>query len=152
MSVLTRNRVYRQSLPKYMSMCEQNYFRIMQLMPANEAVDESREILVGHFHFKIEVVESTKYTSLIRFSQLGENIIGFIRPDLHVRVYHDARMAEVICQDYHSRIRPSYDYPNPQMRQKDEKYQINAFLLDWLDYCISHGRSQLHWDINNGLV
>ncbi len=143
---------YRQSLPRYMTLCEQNYFRIVKLLPECEQVGQVRDILVANYHFVVEVLESAKYTSLIRFRQIDDNVVGFMRPDLDVRVYHDARMAEVICREYHSRIKPSYTYPNPMMRQKDEKYQINAFLLDWLDYCITQGRSALEWDVNHGLV
>ena len=36
--------------------------------------------------------------------------------------------------------------------EKDEKYQLNAFLYDWLVACVERGQSTLNWDVNNGLV
>ena len=71
---------------------------------------------------------------------------------LTVRLYNDAKVAEIVHHDYHQRIKPSYGYPNPKMHQKDEKYQLNAFLYDWLVACVERGQSTLNWDVNNGLV
>lgn len=143
---------YRQNLPAFMTLCEQNYFRIMRLMPKDESVGKTVDILVANFCYQLEITASAKFTTEVSFRQTQGDIMGFVSPKLMVRVYHDARVAEVFCLNYPNRVKPSYHYPNPQMRHKDEKYQINAFLFDWLDFCISHGRSRLHWDVNNGLV
>ena len=38
-------------------------------------------------------------------------------------------------------FRGVYPYPNEQMLQPDEKYQLNHFLGEWLGYCQRHGLS-----------
>ncbi len=59
---------------------------------------------------------------------------------MEIRLYHDARMAEVISsQDIHQ-VKPRYDYPNKHMHQQDEKQQINQFLNEWLHLCLEHGQ------------
>ncbi len=143
---------YIPDLPAFMTLCEQNYFRVMKLMPKQELVGKICTIDVDKFSYTLEITATARFTSDITFKQISQNIIGFINPELSVRIYHDARMAEVISPDYLKRIKPTNQYPNPNMHHKDEKYQVNAFLLDWLDHCISHGRSRCLWDVNHGLV
>ena len=44
-------------------------------------------------------------------------------------------MAEVIASEGHRSLKPRYDYPNPAMYQRDEKYQVNCLFSDWLKSC-----------------
>jgi len=60
---------------------------------------------------------------------------------LQVRLYHDARMAEVCVSQQISRLQPSYHYPNAKMHHRDEKEQCNHFLGEWLRFCLVHGYS-----------
>jgi hypothetical protein len=60
-----------------------------------------------------------------------------------VRTYHDARVAEVLNFQHHSRFQAQYDYPNPRMFHTNEKQQINRFFNEWLDHCL---KSQLRFD------
>jgi uncharacterized protein YqiB (DUF1249 family) len=52
-----------------------------------------------------------------------------------VRLYHDARVAEVLGFQGQGRFKPHYDYPNEQMYLPDEKRQVNLMLRDVLNYC-----------------
>ena len=60
-------------------------------------------------------------------------------PRLEVRVYHDARMAEVVGAEHARRFRSVYPYPNVDMHQPDEKSQLNLFLGEWLSHCLACG-------------
>ena len=60
-------------------------------------------------------------------------------PRLEVRVYHDARMAEVIGAEQARRLMAIYPYPNQAMHQPDEKNQLNLFLGEWLAHCLACG-------------
>ena len=62
-------------------------------------------------------------------------------PCLTVRMYHDAKVAEVLAWEGHRRLRPRYEYPNRSMYQSDEKLQINQFLGECLSLCLNKGRS-----------
>jgi len=91
--------------------------------------------------FTIE--ESFKYTLTILVKQTSE-LNNFIKPpQMEVRLYQDVRMAEVISFDNSHRFNGVYTYPNPQMRQPDEKHQINIFFSDWLWHCLEHGEANI---------
>jgi uncharacterized protein YqiB (DUF1249 family) len=143
---------YIPSLPKYLTLCEHNYLRLLKLLPANEENQSLRKVKLGNSEFAITVDNTEKYTQDISIKQLNGALKGVMPLYLTVRLYHDAKVAEIVHHDYHQRIKPSYGYPNPKMHQKDEKYQLNAFLYDWLVACIEHGQATLNWDVNNGLV
>ncbi|WP_121345194.1 DUF1249 domain-containing protein, partial [Pseudomonas aeruginosa] len=64
-------------------------------------------------------------------------------PRLEVRVYHDARMAEVIGAEQARRLMAIYPYPNQAMHQPDEKNQLNLFLGEWLAHCLACGHEMV---------
>ena len=66
-----------------------------------------------------------------------------------IRVYHDAKTAEVTSYQNHKYFKAVYPLPNPYMYQCDEKEQLNLFLAEWLNLCINEGLSrtdELHLD------
>ena len=60
-------------------------------------------------------------------------------PRITVRLYHDARAAEVVEFQNERHFKPVYNYPNGEMRQRDEKVQLNRFLSEYLSTCLAHG-------------
>ncbi|NMM40971.1 DUF1249 domain-containing protein [Pseudoalteromonas arctica] len=133
-------------------LCEHNYLRALKLLPSERKEGNTRQVQLASNQFVIKVDGCARYTMDISITQLTGMLKGFTPLFLTVRLYHDAKVAEIIHHDYYQRIKPSYGYPNPQMHQKDEKYQLNAFLYDWLVACVESGRAVLNWDINDGLV
>lgn len=91
--------------------------------------------------FAVRILENTRYTTLLEICQHNDELPDFLRGYMQVRLYHDARMAEVCVSQQISRLHPSYDYPNPAMHQRDEKEQCNHFLAEWLRFCLAHGYS-----------
>lgn len=140
---------YVQSLPKYLTLCERNYANVVRLLPDPLAVGTKKHFTISQAAYQLEIKDTAKYTTDICISQTGDLPANLLSPPLYVRIYHDARVAEVIQPDFHARIKPAYGYPNPQMHQKDEKYQINAFLNDWLVCCLSNGTTPLPWGKNH---
>jgi len=131
---------YVPDLKAYGRTCEINYVAIMKLVPELKQVGSRYEIAADPGHnYRLVVLEVSRYTNLVEISLHNENMPSCLMPMLKVRLYHDARMAEVCAtqQIYHFRSR--YDYPNRQMLQSDEKYQVNQFLGEWLRFCINHG-------------
>ncbi|RXJ70538.1 dehydrogenase [Veronia nyctiphanis] len=129
---------YRVDLSALMRMYETNYAKLVRLIPHSDSVGDSCTYEIRGNHFQIDVLESTRYTTLVDIWQQGDTP-AYLRPRLTVRLYHDARVAEVCTSQQISRIQPRYDYPNPRMHQKDEKHQVNAFLSDWLAHCLRSG-------------
>ncbi|WP_448569303.1 DUF1249 domain-containing protein [Thalassotalea ganghwensis] len=143
-------RDYRPHLPSLMTLCEVNYMMLIRLLADKEQVGECREFFISDFlSYEVEVNEVTRYTSLVTLSQRCEPLFKSnhhsrcISPKMVVRLYHDARMAEVISNQDINRIQPRYDYPNANMHLPDEKQQINEFLKEWLQLSLEHGQTKL---------
>ncbi|GHF85255.1 phosphohydrolase [Thalassotalea marina] len=131
-----------------MGLCEVNYMMLLRLLADKEQVGQRREFYISDFlSYRIDVDEVTKYTSLITMSQDadigGTKLSKFLRPKMVIRLYHDARMAEVIKNQDIGRIHPRYDYPNNKMHLPDEKQQINQFLKEWLQLSLQLGQTKV---------
>lgn len=139
---LVRER-YRVDLPELQSSCEVNYARLMRLLPDMRASPAPRRIALSQGEHALgelvlSVLESSPYTSLLEVRQEGW-LAWLPLPRFEVRVYHDARMAEVVAAQRVRRLRGLYRYPNAQMHQPDEKTQLNLFLGEWLEHCLACG-------------
>tara|TARA_B110000196_G_scaffold274704_1_gene251772 strand:+ start:266 stop:721 length:456 start_codon:yes stop_codon:yes gene_type:complete len=141
---------YRPHLPTLMALCEINYMLLLRILADKEQVGEQRCFFISDFlSYRVTVNEVTKYTTLITINQeaniRGYNLTELFRPKMVVRLYHDARMAEVISNQDVQQIKPRYDYPNEKMHLPDEKQQVNYFLKEWLQLCLKLG--QVNFDI-----
>jgi uncharacterized protein YqiB (DUF1249 family) len=135
------NKRYNINLPAHMAECDTNYLRLLKLFPSLREVDLNLiGVVAGEqpFEVRFEVLERARYTTLVRLTQLSQTAWnGELR--LTVRLYHDARSAEVVEYQGKRHFRAAYDYPNEHMRQPDEKAQINRFLGEYLSHCLRHG-------------
>ena len=61
--------------------------------------------------------------------------------EISVRAYLDARMAEVTGCRQSRRLLPRYPYPNSRGFARDEKWQQDALLGEWLSRCLADGRA-----------
>lgn len=143
--LVNRSNKYRPNLPDLMSLCSTNYVLSLRLLADKELAGEARHFFISDkLAYIIEVKEVTKYTSLINIVQqqvLEHSALNtFAKPKMQVRLYHDARVAEVISSQGVSQVKPRYDYPNDQMHHPDEKLQINQFLKEWLQLCLEFGQ------------
>lgn len=133
---------YQIDLAADMAECEANYARLALLLP--DGAQPSRSFGLGQAEMSIAVVERSPYTTTLEISQQPQtagsvSFFARVSARLTVRVYHDARLAEVIAFASRRRVQPRYEYPNPAMHQPDEKSQWNRFLGEWLSHCLQHG-------------
>ena len=129
---------YVPQLASLQAVCAANYARLLTLLPDCGTDDLAyRFIVKAGTEYVITILETAPYTTTVKMEQLG-NSPTFLRPVMEIRLYHDARMAEVISSQHAGALAPSYDYPNPDMRQRDEKERVNSFLAEWLVYCLKH--------------
>ena len=137
-----------------MSLCDVNYMMLLRLLADKEKVGEKRRFFISDFlNYSLEVNEVTRYTSLVTMTQnssIGRETLSdtkpfpdYLRPKMVIRLYHDARMAEVISNQDIKQVKPRYDYPNQAMHLPDEKQQINLFLKEWLQLSLQLGQSRL---------
>ncbi|MDB9953374.1 DUF1249 domain-containing protein [Porticoccaceae bacterium] len=125
--------------------CERNYQRLQLAMPDSRILGASARL---HYRdqpqngMRVEIIEVTKYTStlLIVADNTGPEWLPEI--EIKVRVYRDARMAEVIewCSD---RTIPWALSEQKGMQARDEKWQWNMFLSELLSQGLRHGITEL---------
>jgi hypothetical protein len=144
---------YKLALSKLLQLCDVNYLLLMKLLPSDLLVDTSTEfaLMKGNLWYRLTVNEVTRYTALVTFEQFTEteshsDLAVLIHPKMIIRLYHDARMAEVIASQGVRGVKPKNDYPNSQMHLPDEKHQINAFLNEWASLCLQQGRAVIKAD------
>jgi uncharacterized protein YqiB (DUF1249 family) len=118
---------------------ESNYAKLLYVIPALKYLQRDSLLAVksGTQSINLSVLERTRYTTAINLCVQYVNGNPWLpQQQLTVRLYHDARVAEVTGFQDHYRFDPAYEYPNPRMYHRNEKQQLNSFLGEWLDYCI----------------
>lgn len=113
---------------------EQNYLRLRKIVPDLDIADEMISVSPGHLDLYLSVTERCKFTTMVkltyRFQQSNKIIC---QPDMHIKIYHDARSVEVLdrLDRKHRRV-----YSGKTLQQK---WMLNRFLYKWLGYCIFQG-------------
>jgi len=162
-----QSKKYHPKLSTLMNLCEINYMLLIRLLANNndeEVIGKERKFFISDFlAYNIKTLEVTRYTSLISICQEMPNanqtneenhqnldednkkglLSSILHPKMTIRLYHDARMAEVISNQDIRQVKPRYDYPNNKMHLPDEKEQINIFLKEWLQLCLKLGQVNL---------
>ena len=139
-------RRYSVDLPTHMAECDANYHRLLRLFPdLRDSQDRRIALLMTAFSSQVvfEVLEKGPYTTLLQIDVKSDEkwMKLAAAPSMSVRVYHDAKSAEVVSYQTQNRFHGAYEYPNTRMRQRDEKVQINRFLGEFLTLCLEHGAS-----------
>lgn len=133
---------YKVDLKGFMANCEANYRRLAKLFPDMTVQDERRLGVSGREPVEVvfKVRERSAHTTLVTLQQREPGRSRWLRlPQLAIRVYHDAQLAEVVGCDGERNVWPRQDYPNRRMLQSDEKAQWNRFLGEWLGTCLAMG-------------
>ena len=135
------------SFAALMELYEQNYIRLRNIAPDLEVADEMISSVPEHEDLYLSITRRCKYTTMLRmtyrFEEQGEILF---EPDLHLKVYHDARVVEV--QQLHSRRRGSLYLAD----LLEQKWLMNRFLYKWLGYCLYQGhyfQPMRHLKVNN---
>lgn len=132
----------RPSVGALMSLCEENYGHMLKLAPGlkdwrGEYCSRGRDGM----DLYLEVIEQSRYTSLLRLTYFFPQIDGqeprltSADPDVLLRAYHDARQIEII--DLRQTALPLHNhYRSPAL---EAKWRANLFVGKWLIYCILRG-------------
>ena len=122
---------------------ESNYSRLLKLIRIMGDAEKIEFNLHTEHHFvgkvMIQLLESCKYTDTFLLEQTAAAGKWVNNPKLTVRLYHDAVVAEVVSQQGRQATKGVNTYPNKRMHHPDEKSQLNAFLSEWLGFCLNHG-------------
>lgn len=91
------------------------------------------------FQIYLTVSERSRYTTCLRMTY-RLNVEGRPRssPDLELRIYHDARLAEAVsCGDSSRIVGPGVQVSRAHC-ELAQRWTLNMLLRKWLEYCLDH--------------
>ena len=132
-----------------MALYESNYLRLLQLCgdPAMLGAERVSRV-AGGCDLRLAVVEQCAYTTTLCLTHLfhdhdavGPGLATFLTyPDVRVRVYCDARLAQ--AQHWPAdRPEPFGRDPHQSERELEHRWVHNTMLNKWLEYCLELGHS-----------
>lgn len=133
--------VYRPSIPRWLSICSQNYVGLLTLLPDLDTENLSYAFDASNNQYTITVVECTRYTTTLQCEQSNRDLPTYLKANMTVRLYHDAQVAEVLSWQESARLEAKYPYPNAQMHQPNERELSDRFLAEWIGFCKKCQRS-----------
>lgn len=130
------------SFTALMGLYESNYVRLGWLLGDLEKMGGYyRSRVANNLTLHVSVAELQRYTTTFKmtywFEESGEWIAD---PDLDVRIYHDARLAEAMGYrrgDRQHRILQPFDPRHGSQLQ--QRWMRNTMLNKWLEYCVDLG-------------
>jgi uncharacterized protein YqiB (DUF1249 family) len=124
-----------------MELYENNYIYVRRLMPELDLLGERGLSRVrGGVDLHLTVLERCPYTTTVALTHYfgkdpGEDAI----PDLYVRIYHDARSAEVLPASPLNNFSLWGTMQQPDVSSLKWRWVVNRFLNRWLRYCLGEG-------------
>lgn len=133
------------SFSALMDLYECNYINIRRLAPTlpYQPITLTSHI-PGGLNLYLQIIERFRYTTEINLTyHFVENGTILAEPNLRIRIYHDARLAEVLQAQL--RHFPAFDAefsscpPQTDVIPLYWRWRINRFLFKWLSYCLRQG-------------
>lgn len=132
------------SFVSLMSLYESNYIRLGWLIPQPHSIQTTAiSRVAGDCPLHVRIEERSRYTTTLTLTYVFDEPVSepakLRDPDLQIRVYHDARLAEVqSCARWHRHevlksIRSGF------ARSLGDRWLRNVMLNKWLDYCVERG-------------
>jgi uncharacterized protein YqiB (DUF1249 family) len=129
------------SFVSLMTLYESNYIRLGWLVPELRRIKGSiTSEVAGEPALELSVVEQCRYTTALHLTYLFGESAGLTRePELEIRVYHDARLAEA-CGTGVSSSHPRLRKLVAQVAvSRGKRWSCNMLLNKWLEYCVGSG-------------
>jgi len=128
-----------------MTLYESNHARMRQLVGNLRRLPESAASRSAQdLDLYLLVEERARYTTSLHMTYWFED--GLERtadPDLRLRIYHDARLAEAVsCADAprHAALRGVW---RPAVSAMEQRWNLNILLNKWLEFCLDNHHSFL---------
>lgn len=132
-------------LNQLLRLYERNYLKLIHFFPIGDH-DSSIVYLMPEGLLNKEIRISCKklssHTSVIEIYK-SKSLSLLENTEIEIYIYHDARMAEVRKFNGKKQFWLRNKYPNKNMLSKDEKFQWNFFLEEFLTHTKTHGLSIL---------
>ena len=125
-----------------MGLYESNYRRFERLVPELDLPFDAAESHGADATLYLRVVERCRYTTTIHLTYwFGEGDELRPDPDLLLRIYRDAQLAEAISCDARSRYVALAGVPEIDEDVLKTQWPRNLLLNKWLAYCLAQGHS-----------
>ena len=131
-------------LKRLLALQEDLYHRLSILLPDAVSSEDYLESRVGDLPvLRLEVLERHKYTLFFRLTyrfEAGREAVQY-QPNAHIRLYYDARVAEVTSFEWLQGIQ-RFSHPElPPKKVLRRSWRLNRALDKWLDYLLGQGHS-----------
>lgn len=132
---------HRVTFAALMELYETNYLRLRRLCPRLDAVDgEQISSIAGACDLHLAVLERTPYTTRLQLThQFGSGVSERRQPNLSIRMFHDARQAEVVGRHGRRRGEDMSLETVAGVPGLAGRWRHNRFLFKWLGFCLSQG-------------
>ncbi|EGN76199.1 hypothetical protein A28LD_0279 [Idiomarina sp. A28L] len=147
---------YVPNLQEIHSLAERNYAAFARLLGERSTAENMQPELAKHIHvgeqlaFTVVRKAEARYTTDLVITQVAPDVADYLQARFLVRLYHDAKMAEIIDYQGQERLTALHPANLEQARhQKDEKFQLNRHLAEWLRLCFRQGRVPLQLQFVN---
>ena len=123
-----------------MTLYESNHVRLRQLLGNLRRLPDDAVSTSAHdLDLFLTVEERSRYTTAVHMTYWFEDGLGRSPdPDLRLRIYHDARLAEAVsCADAprHAALRGVWQ---PAASAMQQRWTLNILLNKWLEFCLDN--------------
>ena len=142
---ISRYKHSKRGLNQLLRLYERNYLKLVHLFPISDH-EKSMVYLIPegvlNKEIKISLKRLSSHTSVMEIYK-SKSLSLLQNTKIEVHIYHDAKMAEVRKFNGKRQFWLRNKYPNKNMLSKDEKFQWNLFLEEFLTHTKTHGLSIL---------
>ena len=135
----------KRGLNQLLRLYERNYLKLVHLFPIADHKKNMVYLIpegVLNKEIKISCKRLSSHTSVIEIYK-SKSLSLLQNTEIEIYIYHDAKMAEVRKFNGKRQFWLRNKYPNKNMLSKDEKFQWNFFLEEFLTHTKTHGLSIL---------
>ena len=132
-------------LNQLLRLYERNYLKLIHFFPIGDQETSIVYLMPEGLlskEIRISCRKLSSHTSVIEIYK-SKSLSLLENTEIEIYIYHDARMAEVRKFNGKKQFWLRNKYPNKNMLSKDEKFQWNFFLEEFLTHTKTHGLSIL---------
>ena len=147
---MIKNKIYQykpsnRGLNQLLRLYERNYLKLIHFFPIGDHESSIVYLMpegLLNKEIRISCKKLSSHTSVIEIYK-SKSLSLLENTEIEIYIYHDARMAEVRKFNGKKQFWLRNKYPNKNMLSKDEKFQWNFFLEEFLTHTKTHGLSIL---------
>lgn len=126
-----------------MGLYGENYHRLLRMFgPQELEIGTYLSSMDDHLDVRLDVLERHPYTLDLRLTYcFVDDDTGELAPSAHLRLYHDAKLAEVLHCHTDKRLAQMIGPLPPAKTVFQRRMRMSSFLNRWLEYLAEQGHS-----------